>query len=117
MPVGWGAEMAAIEPGPYYHGSGELATAPATTRADVTRLLRVVRKFDIPLLIDTAGSAGAAAPLEKTLATVRDIAGAEGLRFRRASLRADMLRQHREALLSGRVTPGDSMAPLRGRDR
>jgi Domain of unknown function (DUF4387) len=37
-------------PGPYYLGSGELATAPATTRADLTRLLRAARKLDIPLL-------------------------------------------------------------------
>jgi site-specific DNA recombinase len=31
-----GADMGSIDPGPYYLGSGELATAPATTRADLT---------------------------------------------------------------------------------
>jgi len=100
-----GADMGSIDPGPYYLGSGELATAPATTRADLTRLLRAARQLDIPLLIGTAGSAGAAPHLEKTLAMVRDIARADGLRFRLASIRADMPRQLvKEAVRSGRVT-------------
>ena len=106
-----GADMGSIDPGPYYLGSGELATAPATTRADLTRLLHAARKLDIPLLIGTAGSAGAAPHLEKTLAMVRDIARADRLRFRLASMPADMPRQFvREAVHSGRVTPIDSMA-------
>jgi hypothetical protein len=108
-----GADMGSIDPGPYYLGSGEMATAPATTRADLTRLLRAARKLDIPLLIGTAGSAGAAPHLEKTLAMVRDIGRAEGLHFRLAWIRADMPRQLvREAVRSGRVTPIDSMPSL-----
>jgi hypothetical protein len=85
-----GADMGSIDPGPYYLGSGELATAPVTTRTDLSRLLRAARKLDIPLLIGTAGSAGAAPHLEKTLAMVREIARADGLHFRLASIRADM---------------------------
>jgi len=112
-----GADMGSIDPGPYYLGSGELATAPATTRADLTRLLRAARKLDVPLLIGTAGSAGAAPHLEKTLATVRDIAREEGLHFRLASIRADMPRQIvKQAVRSGRVTPIDGMAPLNEAD-
>ncbi|HEY1431100.1 MAG TPA: acyclic terpene utilization AtuA family protein [Stellaceae bacterium] len=108
-----GADMGSIDPGPYYLGSGEMATAPATTRADLTRLLRAARKLDVPLLIGTAGSAGAAPHLEKTLAMVRDIGRAEGLHFRLAWIRADMPRQLvREAVRSGRVIPIDSMPPL-----
>ena len=113
-----GADMGSIDPGPYYLGSGELATAPATTRADLTRLLRAARKLDIPLLIGTAGSAGAAPHLDKTLAIVRDIARADGLRFRLASIRADMPRPLvKQAVRSGRVTPIDSMALLSEADR
>ena len=98
-------------PGPYYLGSGELATAPATTRADLTRLLRAARKLDIPLLIGTAGSAGCGAASRKDARHVRDIARADRLRFRVASMPADMPRQFvREAVHSGHVTPIDSMA-------
>lgn len=77
--------MTIFDPGPYYLGSGELATAPATTRADLTRLLRAARGLDVSLLIGTAGSAGAAPHLDKTRAMVRDIAREEGLHFRLAS--------------------------------
>jgi len=109
-----GADMGSIDPGPYYLGSGELATAPATTRADLTRLLRAARKLDVPLLIGTAGSAGASPHLEKTLAMVRDVAREEGLRFRLAWIRADMPREIvKQAVRSRRVTPIDGMAPLR----
>jgi hypothetical protein len=112
-----GADMGSIDPGPYYLGSGELATAPATTRTDLTRLLRAARKLDVRLLIGTAGSAGAAPHLEKTLAMVRDIAREEALHFRLASIRADMPRQLvKEAVRSGRVTPIDSIAPLKEAD-
>jgi hypothetical protein len=108
-----GADMGSIDPGPYYLGSGELATAPATTRADLKRLLRAARNLDVPLLIGTAGSAGAAPHLETTLALVRDLAREEGLHFRLASIRADMPRQLvKQAVRSGRVTSIDTMAPL-----
>jgi hypothetical protein len=108
-----GADMGSIDPGPYYLGSGEMATAPATTRADLSRLLRAARRLDVPLLIGTAGSAGAAPHLEQTLAMVRSIAREEGLHFRLAAIRADMPRQVvNEAVRSGRVTPIDGMAPL-----
>jgi hypothetical protein len=108
-----GADMGSIDPGPYYLGSGELATAPATTRADLARLLHAARKLDIPLLIGTAGSAGAAPHLEKTLAIVRDIARADGLHFRLAAIRADMHRPFvKAAVRAGRVSPIDNMAPL-----
>jgi acyclic terpene utilization AtuA family protein len=112
-----GADMGSIDPGPYYLGSGELATAPATTRADLTRLLRAARGLDVPLLIGTAGSAGAAPHLDKTRAMVRDIAREEGLHFRLASIRADMPRELvKHAVRSGRVTAIDGMGALSERD-
>jgi hypothetical protein len=105
--------MGSIDPGPYYLGSGEMATAPATTRADLGRLLRAARRLDIPLLIGTAGSAGAAPHLDKTLAMVRDIARADGLRLRLAAIRADMPREVvKAAARGGRVRPIDAITPL-----
>jgi hypothetical protein len=112
-----GADMGSIDPGPYYLGSGEMATAPATTRADLARLLHAARRLDVPLLIGTAGSAGAKPHLEKTLAMVRDIARDAGLHFRLAAIHADMPRQRvTEAVRLGRVTPIDGMPPLREAD-
>ena len=110
-----GADMGSIDPGPYYLGSGELATAAATTRADLTRLLRAARKLDIPLLIGTAGSAGAAARMEasrKCSPSARAISRTMASVFSRCG--GQLVR---EAVRSGRVTPIDSMAPLSEADR
>jgi len=112
-----GCDMGSIDPGPYYLGSGELATSEAMTRADLVKVLKAARALDVPLLLGTAGTAGAAPHLEKTLALVRDIAKTEGLHFRLASIRADMPRDRvRAAVRAGRVTPLGAIAPLTEQD-
>lgn len=87
-----GADMGSIDPGPYYLGSGNLATSDAMTRDDIARVLRGARQLGVPFLLGTAGTAGAAPHLAKTLQMVRDIARAESLHFRLASIAADMPR-------------------------
>lgn len=108
-----GADMGSIDPGPYYLGSGELATSEAMTRADLARLLRAARALDVPLLIGTAGTAGARPHLERVLALVREIARAEGLHFRLAWIAADLPRDRvKRAVREGRVRPLGAIAPL-----
>ena len=83
--------MGSIDIGPTYLGKGEMATAPEATRRDLRKVLLGAR-MDVPLVIGSAGSAGAAPHLDATLAIIRDIARAEGLRFRMAVIRADLSR-------------------------
>ena len=87
-----GCDMGSIDIGPTYLGKGEMATAPAATRRDLRKALLGARSIDVPLVIGSAGSAGAAPHLEATLAIIRDIARAEGLHFRLGVLRADLSR-------------------------
>ena len=87
-----GCDMGSIDIGPTYLGKGEMATAPAATRRDLRKVLLGARSIDVPLVIGSAGSAGAAPHLEATLAIIRDIARAEGLHFRLGVLRADLSR-------------------------
>ena len=54
-----GCDMGSIDIGPYYLGSGEMATALASTRRDLKKVLHGALKHKIPLVI---GSAGSAAP-------------------------------------------------------
>ena len=70
--------MGSIDPGPYYLGSGELATTPTATRRDLRKVLQGALKLKIPLVIGSAGSAGAKPHLDRTLSMVRKIAGEEG---------------------------------------
>ena len=82
-----GADMGSTDIGPYFLGSGDMATAAEQTRRDLRRLLLAARSRDIPLIIGTAGSAGAAPHLKRTLGFVREIAAEEGLHFRLGTIR------------------------------
>ncbi len=59
--------MGSIDIGPTYLGKGEMATSPEATRRDLRRVLQAARNLDVPLVIGTAGSAGAAPHLDATL--------------------------------------------------
>jgi hypothetical protein len=110
-----GCDMGSIDIGPTYLGKGEMATAPEATRRDLRRVLRAARSLDVPLVIGSAGSAGAGPHLDATLAMLRDIARADGLRFRMAVMRADIPRALLlEAVRSGKVTSFDGMPELTG---
>ena len=112
-----GADMGSIDIGPTYLGKGEMATAPEATRRDLRRVLLAARRLDVPLVIGSAGSAGAAPHLDATLAMIRDIARGDGLSFRMAVMRADISRSLLlRALHSGKVTSYDGMPALRPED-
>jgi hypothetical protein len=85
-----GCDMGSIDPGPHYLGSGQIATSEAVTRRDLGLVLRGARALDVPLLIGSAGCAGAQPHLETTLALLRRIAQDEGMHFRLAVIAADI---------------------------
>lgn len=108
-----GADMGSTDIGPYFLGSGDIATAPEQTRRDLRRLLLAARGRDIPLVIGTAGSAGAAPHLERTLGYVREIAKEEGLHFRLGTIRSDMPRDVvKQAIRNGRIRSLGNIADL-----
>jgi hypothetical protein len=108
-----GCDMGSIDIGPTYLGKGEMATAPEATRRDLRRVLLAARALDVPLVIGSAGSAGAGPHLDATLALLRDIARAEGQHFRMAVMRADIPRPALQAAVrSGKVSSFDGMPPL-----
>ena len=112
-----GCDMGSIDIGPTYLGKGEMATSPEATRRDLRRVLRAARELDVPLVIGSAGSAGAAPHLDATLAMLRDIARTDGLHFRMAVMRADIPRQLLlDAIRSEKITSFDSMPPLTDAD-
>ncbi len=112
-----GCDMGSIDIGPTYLGNGEMATSPEATRRDLRRVLNAARGLDVPLVIGTAGSAGAGPHLDATLAMLRDIAQADGLRFRMAVVRADVARPVLlDAVRSGKVTNFDGMPALTEED-
>jgi hypothetical protein len=101
-----GADMGSVDPGPAYLGMGKMATDPGMTRRDLTMLLEGARSLGVPLIIGTAGTAGAAPHLDAVLAIVRDIAAERGLSFKLASIRADIPKDRvLRAQRAGELTP------------
>lgn len=108
-----GCDMGSIDIGPTYLGKGEMATSPEATRRDLRRVLRAARDLDVPLVIGSAGSAGAAPHLDATLDLLREIGRTDGRRFRMATMRADIPRGALlDAIGSGHVTSFDGMPDL-----
>ena len=108
-----GCDMGSIDPGPFYLGSGEMAAPVQMVRRDLALVLLAARKADVPLIIGSAGTAGAAPQLAATVALLRDIAHEHGLDFRLCTVASDvpapLLAQ---ALAAGQLQPiGPMPAP------
>ncbi len=101
-----GCDMGSIDPGPYYLGSGQMAAPQATVRRDLEMVLCAARKLDVPLIIGSAGTAGAAPHLAATVQIVREIAAQHRLSFRLARISSDLSAQDMaDALAQGRLKP------------
>jgi hypothetical protein len=112
-----GCDMGSIDIGPTYLGKGEMATSPEATKRDLRRVLHAARDLDVPLVIGTAGSAGAAPHLAATLDMLRAIGRADGRRFRMAVIPADVPRPYLlDAVQTGHIDSFDGMPALTEED-
>ena len=101
-----GADMGSVDPGPNYLGAGHMATSGPTTIRDLRLLLNGARANDTPLIIGSAGTAGARPHLEATLDLVRQIAAEDDLHFKLAVASADIDKAMvKQAAAEGRLTP------------
>src|SRR5215831_14973623 len=108
-----GVDMGSIDIGPAYLGSGKMAPTCVGAKRDLRKVLRGARRLDIPLIVGSAGSAGARPHLDQTLDLIREIAREDGLRFRLAAVASDVPRAEvKQAIAAGRVRPMDTMPPL-----
>ncbi len=113
MPDMIGCDMGSIDIGPNYLGSGKMAVSRDGAKRDLRKVLLGSRRLDVPLIIGSAGSAGAAPHLKATLEILREIAAEDGLSFRLASIGADMARTAViDAVRTGQVHSMDTMPPL-----
>jgi len=83
-------DAGSTDPGPYYLGEGVSFTARDNVKRDLTPALVECRKRGIPLLVGSAGGAGAAPHLRWTVDIVEEIARENRLRFRMAIIPADV---------------------------
>jgi hypothetical protein len=78
------------DPGPYYLGAGVSFTDRAAVKRDLKHMLVAGRARGIPVLVGSAGGAGARPHLDWTVDIIREIAGEEGLTGRLAVIPSDM---------------------------
>lgn len=90
QPHAIGCDMGSIDPGPYYLGSGEMAAPLLMVSRDLELVLLAARKAHIPLIIGSAGTAGAQPQLDATVALVREIAARHSLNFRLSTISSDV---------------------------
>lgn len=109
-----GCDMGSVDPGPYYLGSGVMAAPEAMVERDLELVLCAAHEAGIPLIIGSAGTAGASAHLDATLAIVRRIVARCGLQLRLATVRSDVPAEVAvTALREGRLDPIGAIAQPR----
>ncbi len=108
-----GVDMGSIDIGPAYLGAGKMAPTRVGAKRDLRKVLRAARRLDIPLIVGSAGSAGARPHLDQTLDIIREIAREDGLAFRMGVVASDVPRAEiKAAIAAGRVRAMDTMPPL-----
>jgi hypothetical protein len=102
-------DAGSADPGPYYLGVGKSFTDRCAVRRDLSYLLSASISRNIPLVIGSAGGAGAQPHLQWTVDIVRELAEELRLSFRLGVIAADVtkeavsqgLQQHRVKELTG----------------
>jgi len=105
-----GCDMGSVDPGPYYLGAGVMAAPEPMVERDLELVLCAALEAGVPLLIGSAGTAGAGVHLDATLAIVQRIVARRGLRLRLATIRSDIpAGEVVSALRGGRLDPIGAM--------
>ncbi|MEU9111338.1 acyclic terpene utilization AtuA family protein [Streptomyces sp. NPDC048483] len=99
------ADAGSTDPGPYYLGAGESFTDRTAVKRDLERMIHAGQSLGIPVVIGSAGGAGAAPHLTWLRDIVDEIATEQALRLRAAVIPADI--DHGtvlQALRDGRIS-------------
>jgi len=82
-------DAGSTDPGPYYLGSGIPFTNATAVKRDMTLMLKAACELGIPLVIGSAGGAGATPHLEREVGILKEIAKEQKLSFKLAVISAE----------------------------
>lgn len=106
-------DAGSTDPGPYYLGAGVSFTDRQAVKRDLEIMLKAGLEQRIPVIVGSAGGAGADPHLEWCLEIVREIAREAKLHFRMASISAELEKSMlEEALADGRISVLEPGKPL-----
>lgn len=101
-----GGDCGSTDAGPYYLGAGRSLVTSQQVKRDLQPALVHARAAGVPLILGSAGFAGARANLDAMLSVLLEIAHEEGLHFRLAVIPADVTKQTvLDAMTAGRIRP------------
>ena len=103
-------DAGSTDPGPYYLGEGVPFVSDAAVERDLYYLLQTSLENEIPLLIGSAGGAGAKPHVNHLLALVKRVAKRLSRKLRVAVIWSDVSREY----LLERLARGDSIEPAEG---
>lgn len=97
-------DAGSTDPGPYYLGAGKPLVSRYSAKKELTQLIVAGRHAGIPVVVGSAGGAGAKAHVDWTADIIKEIARDEGLRFKLAMIYADVPKERvARALEAGEV--------------
>ena len=99
-----GVDAGSTDPGPYYLGAGVSILSREAQKRDLELLLLARQRKNIPLIIGTAGGAGAKPNLDWTVDLIKELANEKGFQFRLAKIQADIDKDFlKKALRKGNI--------------
>src|SRR3546814_6855190 len=106
--MAWGPDFIAVDagstyPGPHYRGSGEMLVSDFGIKRELTELICAARQAKIPLIVGSAGGAGARSHVDTKVKLVREVARECGLSFRLSWIYSDIPRE----VVSAAIERGD----------
>lgn len=108
-----GVDSGSTDCGPYYLGAGDMYQSRKSMKRDLSLLLNAARSAKIPLIVGSAGLAGASPHVEWTLDILHEIAREDDLHFKLAVIRSDQSKDYlHKAVVENRVKPFPGVAPL-----
>lgn len=108
-----GCDAGSTDPGPYYLGAGTAQGSREAIKRDTRAILRAGLDAGIPMLIGSAGTAGAEPHLQWMLDIVRELAREHRWHFKLASINSEPSKAYlTEKFQRGAITPLDPAPPL-----
>ncbi|MGO8689909.1 MAG: acyclic terpene utilization AtuA family protein [Thermoguttaceae bacterium] len=106
-------DAGSTDPGPYYLGSGKSFTHRALVKRDLQWMLVEGLRLGVPVVVGSAGGAGAAPHLAWCQEIIAEIARQQGLSFRMAVIHADVEKAAvKAAIQAGKIHPLAFVPPL-----
>lgn len=99
-------DAGSTDPGPYYLGSGQSFTDRAAVKRDLKIMIPAAKRAGIPIIIGSAGGAGAESHLRLTLDIIKEILVEEHLKLKIALINSELPKEVLlTALHAGKITP------------